>query len=337
MDSVTQAIAGGLIGEVTLGKQVGNKAVLWGAIIGTIPDLDVFLSPFYDDVEGLLIHRGFSHSLIFCMMLAPLIGIGLKNIYRNIPISALKWSLYALYILLVAVGIDYLTTYGASIFWPFSDIRIEISTISIVDVFFTLPLLIGLIIILFYKKNLLQRSKISRKVFLYALIYLLLTGFHKIYQHHYLISQLHQQNKNFTEIRTQPMPLTNFLWMGIAKTSNGFWFGYHSLFDKEPVNFRFIPQNNHYIAEYADNSKLNKLLRFTKKYYCVEKTNNQTILLHDLRFGKMGNDNEQHYVFTFRILPGEKNLQIVQKEWQGQIGKKEIIHYIRRIFATNTK
>lgn len=332
MDSLTQVIAGGLIGEVTLGKQVGNKAVWWGAIIGTIPDLDVFLSPFYDDVNGLWIHRGFSHSLIFCMMLAPLMGIGLNNIYRKIPISSIKWSLYALYILLGAVGIDYLTTYGASIFWPFSDIRIEISTIGIVDVFFTLPLLVGLIIILFYKKHRLQRSKISRKVFLYALIYLLLTGFHKIYQHHYLINQLHQQNKPFTEIRTQPMPLTNFLWMGIAKTNNGFWLGYHSLFDREPVNFRFIPQNDHIIAEYADNSKLNKLLRFTKNYYCVEITN-QSILLHDLRFGKMGIGNDSQFVFTFRILPVDKDLQIVQKKWEGHIGENEIINYFRRIFA----
>ena len=40
MDSLTQIVLGAAVGEVALGKKVGNKAMLYGAIAGTIPDLD---------------------------------------------------------------------------------------------------------------------------------------------------------------------------------------------------------------------------------------------------------------------------------------------------------
>ena len=66
MDSLSQIVLGAAVGEATLGKKVGNYAMLWGAIAGTIPDLDVFASRFTDNVTALEIHRGFSHSIVFC-------------------------------------------------------------------------------------------------------------------------------------------------------------------------------------------------------------------------------------------------------------------------------
>ena len=41
MDSVTQIVLGAAVGQAVLGSKVGNKALLYGAVAGTIPDLDV--------------------------------------------------------------------------------------------------------------------------------------------------------------------------------------------------------------------------------------------------------------------------------------------------------
>ncbi|NND88620.1 MAG: metal-dependent hydrolase, partial [Flavobacteriaceae bacterium] len=41
MDSLTQIVLGASVGEAVLGKKIGNKAIWYGAIGGTIPDLDV--------------------------------------------------------------------------------------------------------------------------------------------------------------------------------------------------------------------------------------------------------------------------------------------------------
>jgi uncharacterized membrane protein len=46
MDSITQATLGAAVGQAVLGKKIGNKAAILGAIGGTIPDLDVVQVPF---------------------------------------------------------------------------------------------------------------------------------------------------------------------------------------------------------------------------------------------------------------------------------------------------
>ena len=69
MDSLTQAVLGAAVAEATIGRKEGNKAILWGVIIGTIPDLDVIVARFFDPVRSLLVHRGFSHSILFILLL----------------------------------------------------------------------------------------------------------------------------------------------------------------------------------------------------------------------------------------------------------------------------
>ena len=74
MDSLTQIVLGAAVGEVVLGKKVGNKAMLWGAIAGTIPDLDVYQSLFFDSLRANELHRGFSHSILFSLLFSPLLA-----------------------------------------------------------------------------------------------------------------------------------------------------------------------------------------------------------------------------------------------------------------------
>ena len=44
MDSLTQVVLGAAVGEAALGKKIGNRAIVWGGIAGTIPDLDVLIT-----------------------------------------------------------------------------------------------------------------------------------------------------------------------------------------------------------------------------------------------------------------------------------------------------
>eukprot|EP01093_Parvamoeba_rugata_P011442 TRINITY_DN3145_c0_g1_i6.p1 TRINITY_DN3145_c0_g1~~TRINITY_DN3145_c0_g1_i6.p1 ORF type:complete len:100 (+),score=9.68 TRINITY_DN3145_c0_g1_i6:125-424(+) len=74
MDSLTQIVLGAAVGEAVLGKKVGNKAMLYGAIAGTIPDLDVITRYFLDTVTATEWHRGVSHSIFFSIMFAPIFG-----------------------------------------------------------------------------------------------------------------------------------------------------------------------------------------------------------------------------------------------------------------------
>lgn len=74
MDSLTQIVLGAAVGEALLGKKLGNKAMLWGAIAGTIPDLDVYIKLFTDPITATELHRGISHSLFFSIIMAPILA-----------------------------------------------------------------------------------------------------------------------------------------------------------------------------------------------------------------------------------------------------------------------
>ncbi len=74
MDSLTQIVLGAAVGEAVLGRKIGNKAMLWGAIAGTIPDLDVYIKLFTDPITATEMHRGISHSLLFSILMAPILA-----------------------------------------------------------------------------------------------------------------------------------------------------------------------------------------------------------------------------------------------------------------------
>lgn len=79
MDSLTQIVLGAAVGEAVLGRKVGNKAILWGAIAGTIPDLDVLARSLFDPLRANELHRGITHSIFFSAVMAPVLAWWLKR------------------------------------------------------------------------------------------------------------------------------------------------------------------------------------------------------------------------------------------------------------------
>jgi inner membrane protein len=117
MDSLTQIALGAAVGEVALGRKIGNRAVLWGGICGMFPDLDVVI-PLGDAVKDFTYHRSASHSLFVLTLLTPffvwmIIKLHPKtNHYRN-RLVALVFLAFTTHILL-----DCFTVYGTQAFWP---------------------------------------------------------------------------------------------------------------------------------------------------------------------------------------------------------------------------
>src|ERR1700759_2222347 len=71
MDSVTHLVLGASIGEVTLGKKIGYKAAIIGALADTVPDFDVFGNFFTnDEILKLQIHRSYAHAMFTHIFLA---------------------------------------------------------------------------------------------------------------------------------------------------------------------------------------------------------------------------------------------------------------------------
>jgi inner membrane protein len=95
MDSLTQIVLGASVGEAVLGKKLGNRAMLWGAIAGTIPDLDVFIKFFTDEITSTELHRGVSHSLVFSVLMAVFLG-WLVNKNEKLALGILVVSVFGM-------------------------------------------------------------------------------------------------------------------------------------------------------------------------------------------------------------------------------------------------
>lgn len=117
MDSLTQITLGAAMGEVVLGRKIGNRAMLWGAIGGTIPDLDIISNFFLDEMSSLAFHRGISHSFFFAVTAPFLFGWLVWRLYRSgfylrtgyrLFVSILNLALLSS----IAFGINYLPTTG---------------------------------------------------------------------------------------------------------------------------------------------------------------------------------------------------------------------------------
>lgn len=303
MDTVTQISLGAAVGEAVLGKKVGNKAVLWGAVGGLFPDLDVLASPFLSDVQRLTFHRGFSHSLLFAVLVAPLLGWCLARLHRRAAASWRDWSWLMFWAVMTHPLLDAFTNYGTQLFQPFSNVRVAFNTIFIVDPFYTLPLLVSVLVVLF-----LRRSSDKRRIVNYlglglSSLYLAFTAVNKLHINAVFTSALEAEDIPYQRYFTNPTPFNNLLWRGVAETDEGFWEGLYSLLDGHwRITFRFIPKNHHLIRTIGHHHELDDLIWASQGYFCLSRKDGY-LYFHDLRFGRtdLGLENDGEYIFSYRI------------------------------------
>jgi inner membrane protein len=140
MDSVTQAALGATLGGAIMGPRIGRYALLGGALLGTLPDLDVLVD-YGSAVDNFTQHRGFSHSVIVLFPLAIILALALHRWRPLIPRR--RWMAFTSLPLLTHPVLDCFTTYGTQIFWPFGE-PISIGSLFIIDPLYTLPLVVAL-------------------------------------------------------------------------------------------------------------------------------------------------------------------------------------------------
>lgn len=130
----------GLIGGKIFSDSEKAKFWILSVLLTIIPDFDVIAFRFGIPYESILGHRGFSHSIIFALILAL---ITMFIAFREITFGSKKWYQYALFFFLIALSHPILDAFtngglGVGLFIPFEDSRyfspfrpIEVSPISI--------------------------------------------------------------------------------------------------------------------------------------------------------------------------------------------------------------
>lgn len=143
MDSITQFALGACVGVAVLGRKMSpGRAALTGGVLGTLPDLDVFLT--HDDpIESFVRHRGWSHSLFVHAAVTPVLGEVVRRSFKALSDDRARVWLAVFLCLATHALLDACTIYGTRLFWPFWTPPISIGSIFIIDPLYTIPLLVA--------------------------------------------------------------------------------------------------------------------------------------------------------------------------------------------------
>lgn len=164
MDLVTQGLLGAVVGQVGFYKTLGKRSILWGGIIGLLPDIDVIITKFSTNILSMeIIHRGITHSIFFAALLALPLGFLIHKLEMItspptkyfIPKDRIKtWAFLCYWSLITHPLLDLFTSFGTQLLSPFTNHRFALHAIPIIDPVYSIPLVLSIIAgLIFPKKN----------------------------------------------------------------------------------------------------------------------------------------------------------------------------------------
>jgi len=153
MDPISQAALGAIAARAAAPRSLTGPVLLVGALAGVMPDIDVIFSSGGDFFDTLRSHRGITHSIFFTMTAGPLLGWLFSRWWvrraggsGDGAYTTIGWMLAITAALLSHPLLDALTPYGTQLLQPFSDQRIAIHAMPIIDPLYTGLLLLGILI-----------------------------------------------------------------------------------------------------------------------------------------------------------------------------------------------
>jgi inner membrane protein len=332
MDLVTHIALGACMGEAMLGRRLGKKAMLWGALAHSFPDVDVISALWLDTPEALLAHRGITHSIAGGIIAVIFFSWLAMRFNKQGKVKLDNWVLFFCIAVLLHPLIDTFNTYGVGWFEPFDQRRISFNTVYVADPLFSaVPIFAAIALIFIHQKSMLRKVW-WRVAFIVTGIYLVTCVTTKTIVEHDVKEELDKQEISYNRYFTAPAPFQNMLWYVVAATDSGYYVGYRSVFDRSAISFHYFPANRYLLSGYTDQHEIDLLSRFSQQWYTVEQWHD-TLVFNDLRFGQIAGwkDSAAHFSFHYFLGDSLSNRYVMQrgrvKGWTGE----SINRYFKRI------
>ncbi|MDF0732890.1 metal-dependent hydrolase [Pseudomonas entomophila] len=298
MDSLTQAVLGAALQGAVLGRLQGRRSLLYGAALGTLPDLDVVIR-YADPVSQMTYHRGFSHSLFVLTGLALLLAWLVAALGRRYwPEKGYRWPRLFVAFWLVLVThplLDAFTVYGTQLFWPLPSIPESWAAVFIIDPVYTVPLLVA---VLYAAVRGLKGRAVAllTTALLFSTAYLGFGLVGRMAAEQRFAGALAQQGVTASEVRAVPMAFNSLVWRVLAKTPDGDYYeGVSSAFDRQAPEMQRLSLNLDAARPLAGNALHERLRWFTGDWLRYDVIGD-TLVVTDLRMGIPGN-----YTFRFNM------------------------------------
>ncbi len=290
MDSVTQAVLGAAVGVAVMGRRTAPwKAAAWGAVCGTLPDLDVFIDH-GDPIRNMTLHRTESHSLFFLTLASPIVAWLAARLHRGEG-GFRRWWLALWLVLVTHPLLDLMTVYGTQLLLPFTDHPYGVGSVFVIDPFYTLPLLAGLVVTLVRRHPGWVRASL-----LVSTAYLAAGVAVQAHVRDLARDSLERAGIPTARLLVTPSPFNIVLWRVLAMTDDGYVEGYHSLLDaQDDIAFTRHPSDRALYRRHADNWSIARIAWFSHGFFGVA-ANPDGVVIRDLRMGQ-----EPFYTFTFLV------------------------------------
>lgn len=305
MDSLTQALLGATTFALVKDAEIGKKSLLIGAVAGTLPDLDVFLYPFYHEVEFLAVHRGVSHSIGLAILLTVVLGEIFHRFYKR-QHSRTSWNLAFFLALMTHSLLDACTTYGTKLLSPFSKQIFSTNNIHVIEPTYTLILGIGVVALLFKNQLKHRRKRIIRMTFFISTLFIFWTFVSKEFAKDKFVEALNTQKIEYEKIMVSPTPFNSLLWHGIVKTKQGYYFGTYSHLDRRDlIKFYFVGSDNHVIPNIAGNRLVKFYLDYTQDFPLIIKDSLGNIQIFAIKYGPINYLDDPQFVYPLSFNEAE--------------------------------
>lgn len=303
MDSLSHIVIGAAIGETILGKKIGRWGMLLGAIAKSAPDFDLFFTGLADPRAYMCEHRAHTHSLFIEALYAIPIACLLVKLFKN-KVSFTRMFLFMLACLWGHSLLDWCTNFGTQLLLPFTNENYSLNTLAIVDLLFTLPMLILLITAVFYKKNAVRRYKLSQAALIYCCVYLGLTFVNKAQAENLVQESLAKNNIPATSHITNPTMLNNVLWYAVGSNDSNVYIGEFSLLHKQnPITWHSYPRHQQLMQECKSKKDI-KILRWFSDPYTIAEANGDTLNMYAVKFGRTNmseTEMKKSLVFSYKL------------------------------------
>ena len=288
MDSLTQAALGAAIGGAIAPAGQRRKALLVGAALGTLPDLDVLID-YGDAVANFTYHRGFSHSLFVLPPLAVLLWLGLRRWWAPVREAPSQWLAIIFLALVTHPLLDAHTAYGTQLFWPLDVPPTMWATLFIIDPLFTLPLLAGVAVVAVRPAN----GTAIRACLLLSTLYLGWSWIAQANVARHVQDELAARGIDDAPVFITPTPFNTIVWRAVVLTEEGYLEGFDSLLGaKAGIDFSAHRSDGQSLLD-ADGVWAVARLRWFSRDFVRASVDDDRLLITDLRMGQ-----EPIYVFT---------------------------------------
>lgn len=301
MDSLTQIVLGSALAAAIAPPQHRRAALLAGAALGTLPDLDtlVLLPLGLDPVDSMTWHRGPSHSLFVLIPLAALMWAAFKRMGGRVAESPVRWF-WAIQLALVTHPLlDALTVYGTQLWWPMAVSPTMWSSVFIIDLAYTLPLLVACVLAWRWRD-----SQGAQRALVLALTlssaYLGWSFVAKAKVDRAAEQTLATMGLEDAPRFSVPMPFNTLLWRVVVMTPEGYLAGQYSVVaDRGPMRLHPQPANVAALDAVRGTPSVARLLWFNQGFMAAQEVDGK-LVVSDLRMGV-----EPDFTFRFTVAQRE--------------------------------